>query len=228
MNRKAILFDMDGVLINTEVYLIRYWCQAAREAGFPATRAHGLQIRSLAGEYAAPLLQEWFGPEFDYQKIRSRRKELMKAHIAEHGIEMKPGVVELLTWLREKGIQTAVVTATDRERTTAYLQSIGIYDLFDRIICATEVPHGKPQPDVYLHACRELGLSPQDCLAVEDAPNGVLAAYRAGVPVVMVPDQSEPDEKLSGLLYDRAESLLALKEKLEACQGVPVSPSDAG
>lgn len=215
MKTKAVIFDMDGVLIHTEEYLIRYWCQAAQEAGYPFTREHGLLLRSLAGEYAEPLLKEIFGEKFDYQKVRNRRKALMQAHLEKYGVEKKPGVEELLDYLHQAGIQTAVATATDRSRASAYLQEIGIYDRFDRIICATEVPHGKPQPDVYLYACKELGLAPEECIAVEDAPNGILAAYRAGVPVIMVPDQSEPDTELEKLLFDRAESLLDLKEKLK-------------
>lgn len=215
MKAKAVIFDMDGVLIDTEKHLIRYWCQAGREAGFPFTREHGLLVRSLASEYSEPLLKSIFGKEFDYHAVRNRRKALMQAHIEKNGVERKPGVVELLTYLREIGVQTAVATATDRLRTTAYLQSIGIYDLFDHIICATEVPHGKPQPDVYLYACQELGLQPSECIAVEDAPNGIKAAYAAGVPVIMVPDQSEPDEELKPLLFDCAESLIVLKEKFQ-------------
>ena len=70
---KAVIFDMDGVLIDTEKHLVRCWCQAAREAGFPFTRENGLELRSLAAKYAGPLLQERFGKEFDYEKVRNRR-----------------------------------------------------------------------------------------------------------------------------------------------------------
>ena len=206
---------MDGVLIDTEKHLIRYWCQAVQEAGYPFEREHGLLLRSLAGEYAEPLLKEIFGQVFDYHQVRNRRKELMQAHLERYGVEKKPGVEDVLDYLHQAGIQTAVATATDRSRATAYLQEIGVHDKFDRIICATEVPHGKPQPDVYLFACQELGYEPEECIAVEDAPNGILAAYRAGVPVIMVPDQSQPDAELEKLLYDKAENLMELKEKLQ-------------
>ncbi len=215
MKTKAVIFDMDGVLIDTEKHLIRYWCQAGQEAGFPFAREHGLLLRSLAGEYAEPLLKEIFGEKFDYHQVRNRRKELMQQHLEQYGVEKKTGVDEILDYLHGAGIQTAVATATDRTRTSAYLQEIGVYDKFDRIICAAEVPHGKPQPDVYLFACQALGYEPKECIAVEDAPNGILAAYRAGVPVIMVPDQSQPDEELKKLLYDKAESLSELKEKLQ-------------
>lgn len=82
---KAVIFDMDGVLIDTEKHLVRCWCQAAREAGFPFTRENGLELRSLAAKYAGPLLQERFGKEFDYEKVRNRRKELMNQVLKEQG-----------------------------------------------------------------------------------------------------------------------------------------------
>lgn len=209
---KAVIFDMDGVLIDTEKWLNVYWQQAAREAGFEVTREHGLAIRSLAAKYAGPYLQGIFGPEFNYEAIRARRKELMKQHIAEHGIEKKPGVDEILDYLREKRIKTAVATATDLERTKQYLTQIGIYDKFDRIVSAVTVENGKPEPDVYLYACEQIGENPKDCIAVEDSPNGILAAYRAGLSVVMVPDLTEPDEETKKRLYARVDDLTGLKK----------------
>ena len=102
---------------------------------------------------------------------------------------------EILDYLRAKNIKTAVATATDPERTRQYLTQIGIYDKFDQLVSATTVENGKPEPDVYLYACEQIGEKPGDCIAVEDSPNGILSAYRAGLSVVMVPDLAEPDEE---------------------------------
>ena len=190
---KAVIFDMDGVLIDTEKWLNKYWRQAAAEAGYDMTVEDGLAIRSLAAKYAAPFLQERFGADFPYWTIRERRKELMKAHIAANGIDKKPGVDELLDYLRAHRIKTAVATATDPARTKDYLTRIGIYDKFDRIVCATMVENGKPKPDIYLYACEQIGEAPADCIAVEDSPNGVRSATDAGIRTVMVPDLAEPD-----------------------------------
>lgn len=202
---------MDGVLINTEKWLNVYWQQAAREAGFAVTREHGLAIRSLASKFAGPYLQNIFGPDFDYEAIRARRKQLMKEHIEKNGIEKKPGVDEILDYLRAKKIKTAVATATDPERTRQYLTQIGIYDKFDQIVSATTVKNGKPEPDVYLYACEQIHEKPGDCIAVEDSPNGILSAYRAGLSVVMVPDLTEPDEETAKLLYAKFDTLAGLK-----------------
>ena len=145
-------------------------------------------------------MQEIFGPEFDYEKIRARRKELMNAHIKEHGIEKKTGVDELLGYLHKKGIRTAIATATDEVRAKEYLEKIGIYGMFDRVICATMVENGKPKPDIYRYACEQMKEHPADCIAVEDSPNGIRSAYDAGLRVVMVPDLTGPDETVKDLI----------------------------
>lgn len=209
---KAVIFDMDGVLIDTEKHLQVCWQQAAREAGFPFEAKHSLMLRSLAAQFARPLMKEIFGDTFDFDKIRERRKELMEERLKEFGLEKKPGADEILDFLKEKGIKTAVATATEPVCAGNYLKSADLYDKFDYIVSAHTVGQGKPMPDIYLYACRSIGEAPADCIAVEDSPNGVLAAVRAGVPTVMVPDLTEPDSELAGLLYYRADSLLALKE----------------
>lgn len=212
---KAVIFDMDGVLIDTEKWLNKYWCQAAGEAGYDMKPEHALAIRSLAGKYAAPYLQDIFGERFSYWTIRERRKELMREHIAQYGLDKKDGVDEVLDYLRAHGIRTAVATATDPKRTKEYLTKIGIYDKFDYIICATMVENGKPKPDIYLYACTQIGESPEDCIAVEDSPNGVRSAVDAGIRTVMVPDLSKPDAETKKLIAAEADSLFDLILMLE-------------
>ena len=212
---RAVIFDMDGLLIDTEKHLVRCWCQAAQEMGFDMQTRHALHIRSLAGKYAAPYLKSELGEDFDYFRVRERRKELVAQALAEYGLERKKGALELLKWLKEKGIRTAVATATDEERATRYLTEIGVLSYLDRVVCATMVENGKPMPDVYLYACRQLGERPQDCMALEDSPNGVLSAWRAGCGVVMVPDLTQPDEEIRPILTGLAPDLSAVIPLIE-------------
>lgn len=211
----AVIFDMDGVLIDTEKHYNAAWCQAATEAGFPFTREHALLLRSCEAKEGEKLMQGIFGPSFDYYAIRERRRELVRERLAQYGLEKKPGVEETLSFLRAKGIKTAVATATALDITKSHLTTIGVCELFDSIVSAKNVAHGKPEPDVYLYACEQIGERPQDCMAVEDSPNGILAAYRAGLRTVMVPDLTQPDEELTKYLYACVNSLSDLCELVD-------------
>lgn len=116
-----------------------------------------------------------------------------------------------MNFLKEKKIRRAVATATDMERTERYLKQIGLYPYFDEIISATMVEHGKPAPDIYTFACAQLGLASEECLAVEDSPNGVMSACQAGCQVAMVPDQTQPDDELKKKLTICVNTLDELK-----------------
>lgn len=201
MCTKAVIFDLDGTVLDTEKLLVKYWCMAANEFGFPMEREHALQLRSLARKYAEPLLKEWFGEICDYMTLRNRRMELMTAHINKYGLETKGGIKELLVYLGENGYKRAVATATDLNRAGGYLKDVGLYDYFDCIISAHQVQNGKPKPDVYLYAVSQLGLQPDECIAVEDSPNGVISASDAGCRTIMVPDLTEPDNELKKRIY---------------------------
>jgi DNA helicase-2/ATP-dependent DNA helicase PcrA len=170
-----------------------------------------LELRSLGRPFAPLQFKKWFGDDFDYNEVREYRKAIVVDMIKEQGIPLKPGAKEILVWLRENGILTALATANDFERTKGYLTRLGLFDHFDKIICADMVKEGKPSPDIYSYACQQLGLEPQRCLAVEDSPNGVTSAYLAGCKVVMVPDLTQPDEELSKKLYACVPSLVDIK-----------------
>lgn len=212
---KAVIFDMDGTIIDTEKHFVVAWTQAAHALGVSEfTKEHALLLRSLASKFAEPMLKEMFGKDFPYTQIRMKRKEIMEERLKKHGIEKMPGVDHVLTSLKEKGYKLAVATASDYERASSYLKAVDLLNLFDQIICAPDAENGKPYPDVYLHACQQLGEKPENCIAVEDAPNGVLSAYRAGTKVIMVPDLTRPDEKLSKMLYKKADCLEDLMKLL--------------
>lgn len=209
---KAVIFDMDGVLIDTEKHYNAAWCEAARSFGFDFKSEHALLLRSLDARLASDLMKDIFGEGFDYFAVRELRRALVAERLQKYGLEKKPGIDEILDFLHEKNIKTAVATATPIELTYQHLEKIGVKDKFDKIVSAKQVPNGKPAPDVYLYACEQIGEKPCDCIAVEDSPNGIRSAYAAGCHPVMVPDLTQPEKELEPMLYGVADSLLDLKE----------------
>ena len=204
---KGAVFDMDGLMIDTEKLLVRFWRQAAGEYGYDMTVQNVLDIRSLCRKYAVPKLKGIFGEQFDFDGIRARRIELMNSYIEENGFEVKKGLFELLDYLKNHAYRIAVATATDLTRTTAYLNRINALSYFDKIVCGNMVRNGKPEPDIYLAAAEQLGLKAEECVALEDSPNGIRAAYTAGCKVIMIPDLSNPDETVMLMLSAVYESL---------------------
>lgn len=209
---KAVIFDMDGVLIDTEKHYNAAWCEAAHMAGFgDFQREHALMLRSLDARLASEMMKDIFGAGFDYFAIRDVRRRLVAERLERYGLEKKPGIDEILAFLHAQNIKAAVATATPIELTLQHLDRIGVRDQFDRIVSAKQVANGKPAPDVYLYACAQIGEEPSDCIAVEDSPNGIRSAYAAGCRPVMVPDLTPPDEEISHLLYAVADSLADIR-----------------
>ena len=204
---EIILFDMDGTLLDTERYYRRFWKQAAADCGYTMTDVQALSLRSLGHPFAEERIREFFGEKAEYQKIRKRRVELMNAELKKVGIPVKPYAKEVLEELHRRGHCLAIVTASDLERTQAYLKETGLLSYFSSIICATMVKHGKPAKDIYVYACERLHAVPETVYAVEDSPNGIQSAYTAGCRVIMIPDQTQPEEELKPMLTYLGESL---------------------
>ena len=200
---KAVIFDLDGTLIDTEKYFRINWPKAFEHFGYKMTDEQYLSIRSLGKPFVQKTLKEYSGdPNFDYDKVVSYRSELMEESLAE----------ELLSFLKEKGIICAIATASPVDRSERYLKNAGILSYFDRIISARNMKEGKPSPDVYEYAVKELNLKPEECFAVEDSLNGILSASRAGLKVIMVPDQAPCEEHVKDLLFAEVSDLSEIKQ----------------
>ena len=213
-NSPAFIFDLDGTLIDTEKLYRKYWPMALRDYGYELSDERALMLRSLGRPFAPAKFKEWYGEDFDYNLVRQRRKEYVEGHIAKYGVELRPGVREILTFLRDKKITVAIATATDLERTKKYLEMTGISEFFTDIICATMVKCGKPAPDIYKYACEKLNKKPSECFAVEDAPNGVKSAYDAGLKVIFIPDQAPSDDSFKSMIFAEFDNIWELHQLL--------------
>ena len=204
---KGVLFDMDGVVLDTEKLYCRFWMEAAQALGYPMTVDQALGMRSLNAQAGQAKLESYFGPGVSRETMKEKRIELMEAYISVHGVDPKPGIHELLKELKQRGIRTAITTSSPMERVRRYLQPLGLLEYFDCLCSGHEVPHGKPEPDIYLPGAASVGLQPEECLAIEDSHAGVLSASRAGCLTVLIPDLDEPAEETLKPLYACCEKL---------------------
>lgn len=212
---RGVLFDMDGVVLDTEALYARFWREAAAALGHTMSYEQALGMRSLSNTAGQAQLESYFGKGVSRAEFREKRIELMDAYIDVHGVDLKPGIRELLDHLDSKDIPAAITTSSPIERVKRYLGPHGLLHRFQRLCSGSEVAHGKPEPDIYLYGAACLGLKPEQCIAIEDSPAGVLSAYRAGCMTVMVPDLDQPDEATRKLLFAKADSLKDLIEIIQ-------------
>lgn len=212
---RGVLFDMDGVVIDSEKLFARFWIEAAHALGYPMTREQALQLRSLNSLTGQPKMESFFGPGVSYDAIRAKRIELMDAHIEKYGVEEKPGIRELLLFLKENGIPCAITSSSSLPVIKKHLTDLGLIDGFTALCSGRDVPKGKPAPDIYLHGAQAIGVPAGECLAIEDSPAGIEAAWRAGCMPIIVPDQDQPDETVLSRSFAKADSLIDVMELLQ-------------
>ena len=210
----AVVFDMDGLLIDSEV-LVRAGIQrAAREVGHDFPDA--LFARTIGRSDAAYLasVREHFGPDFPMERFREAEARGIAAELA-GGIALKTGVVELLDHLDRLSLPRAVATSSLRASAERHLGEHGLFERFDAVVTREDTVDHKPHPAPYLEAARRLGMDPAACLALEDSHNGVRAAHAAGMMTVMVPDLLDASEEMRGLTVHIAQSLHAVRALLD-------------
>ena len=216
---RGILFDMDGLVLDSEILYTRFWREAAHSLGYPMTVEQSLGMRSLGKDRGQPYLESLFGPGIDYTTLRNKRIELMDAYVEIHGIPPKPGISELLDYMEEHGIAAAITSSSPMDAIQKHLAAVNLLHRFRKLCSGHDIPNTKPAPDIYLLGAKELGLDPAECLALEDSPTGILSAYRAGCLPVMIPDLDQPGDDTQKLLFAKTDSLADIIDILKAQNG---------
>jgi haloacid dehalogenase superfamily, subfamily IA, variant 3 with third motif having DD or ED/haloacid dehalogenase superfamily, subfamily IA, variant 1 with third motif having Dx(3-4)D or Dx(3-4)E len=210
----TIVFDMDGVLIDTEALLLKIWKEVAKENDIKDIESTLKLCIGITNNETEAVFARIYGKDFPYQKYKAAASEMYYAQIQKDGLPVKPGVYELFGFLKENGWQIGLASSTREAVVRNEMESIGLLDYFHVVVCGDMVPRSKPNPDIYLKACELLNVSPGCCYAVEDSPNGIRAASGAGMKAIMVPDLIEPDLELQKLFYKKFASLLEVLEFL--------------
>lgn len=214
---EAVIFDMDGLMIDTEPIYKRALQKAAGEFGYHLSDDFVFTLIGLPNPACRLAIASHLGPEFPLDQYWKRWPELWRAEAEEHGIPKKTGLDELLACLQEKGTPMAIATSSSRPQTEFSLRVSGVTYPFDHIVTGDQVENGKPAPDIYLEASRRLDVRPERCLVLEDSENGVMAGHSAGMVTIMVPDLKQPSEEVRAAAYGVMESLTRVRELL--CAG---------
>ncbi|MBW8002417.1 MAG: HAD family phosphatase [Planctomycetes bacterium] len=215
MSYSAVIFDLDGVIVDTEPLSRDGWRYAFEEMGFAFGDEMFFRLVGLSSDKIADIFRQEYGSGFCYAEAERLRHEYIKGYVKENGIRIKPGVFELLDFLDERGIRRAIATSTSRKAAEHKLVLTKLRERFETMVCGDEVENGKPAPDIFLLAAEKLGAPAGECVVVEDSENGIRAGHAAGMDVVMVKDLIVPDEEVRGLTCGVFSSLHEVKSFLE-------------
>ncbi len=197
---RAAIFDMDGTMYDTERISWEGWQEGLKKFGYVLPFEKYLTFRGRNNDENRKDFLKICGPDADFDGGRKIRSEYVRRKRREEGIPVKPGLYEVLEACREKGLKIAVATSTSRNYAEENWAMTGVTGYFDETVCGDEVTRSKPDPEIFLKTAKKLGFSPEECLVLEDSPNGILAAFLAGCVVMDIPDMDQPDEETRGRL----------------------------
>lgn len=218
MNRnilyKAVVFDMDGVIFDSERAVMQCWKEVASRHNIPDIEKTILACTGTTMVRTREIMLNLYGADFPYDEYARESSAIFHSRYDGGRLPMKPGVKELLTFLKEHDKKIALASSTRQQVVTDELRDAGIIEYFDRIICGDMVSRSKPAPDIFLKACEELNVSPSDSYAIEDSYNGIRAAHAGGLHPIMVPDLLPADEEMQSLAEIVLPSLTSVMEYL--------------
>lgn len=212
---KNVIFDMDGLMFDTERVFIQAWDYAGEKIGIGKA---GYMVHKTLGMSIVMAYEVWkeeFGDRYNQEELRKYTKEFLVKFYKENKVPVKHGLYVLLDYLKEHGYKMAVASSSPRWEVEHHLKDAGVMDYFVGIVCGDMVKESKPAPEIYLKACEILGAKPEECIALEDSKNGLLSACRAGCKPIMVPDLWQPDEEILQMIKGKYSDLEQVKNALE-------------
>lgn len=212
----GIIFDMDGVLIDSERQSNEGWLWAAQQLGVEMPMSLIDSFKGAPAELCCKFFDDYFKGKIDYYEAKKLRTQKVYEIRSTEGIPVKLGVLQILGYVKRNGLKCAVATSTNRESAEKTLHDIGVWDYLDAVVYGDEVENGKPEPDIFLQAAQKIDVKADECIVVEDSVNGIKAGYAAGMKVVHIPDTIVIDEDTKKLTYMVCDNLLGVMNVVES------------
>lgn len=214
----TVIFDMDGVLFDTENLILQNWKELAQKYGYDVEEMSRVFYSCIGTNMVTTgqIVREHYGEAFPYEKFRAESSELFKEKVRKYGMPVKEGAKELLAFLKEKNATVGLASSTRKCVVEQELQEAGLREYFHAVVGGDMVEHSKPEPDVFLKCAQELSVKPEDVYIIEDSYNGIRAAKKAGATAIMVPDLILPDEEMRQLCDYIMTSLLEVRQWMES------------
>ena len=213
---EAVIFDLDGLLADTEIISLKVYQELLEDFGIPFTEE--TYSREYSGHREEENVQRFldtYDLPWNFDQTLEKVYEL-EARILTKGVNLKKGAKSLLAFLQREGIPIALATSSVESRARMILDSNGILSLFDHLVFAKDVKRSKPYPDIFLKACSDLNVLPENCLVLEDSEAGIEAASRAGIPVICIPDLKIPAQSFLNKTEQVFQDLDAVRDYLES------------
>ena len=211
----AVVFDMDGVIFDSERCVVECWKEIADKYNIPDIEDACRECMGINATLTTKKMHERYGEDFPYAAYKKEMSDLFHSRYGGGRLPIKPGVVELLSFLKENGIKVALASSTRKEVVHRELADAGIIKYFDEIVCGDMVEKSKPEPDIFLKACELLSVEPENAYGIEDSHNGVRAAAAAGLHTIMVLDLMPETEEMRQLTKKVFTSLHEVKAYFE-------------
>ena len=198
----VVIFDMDGLMFDTEQIAQHVWEEAVEQFGYQTPNNAFLGVIGKARPDVESYTRQVFGDEFPFDSVYQRKQQLLREHLKNYGMPLKPGIIELLDWLEKQSVVIALASSSPCEVILDHLEQAGIdSERFSVIIGGDEVVRGKPAPDIFILAAAKLSVPTDECIVIEDSNAGIHAAHKAGMLPLMVPDLIPPTEETKRLAY---------------------------
>ena len=204
---KLIIFDMDGLILDTEKLYLEYGLEVFKELGYEITEEIFLGTVGMTDKSSGEYYSKLYGENFDYNIIVEKIDVKLLVTSKDGKVGLKNGLFELLKFLDENDVKKVVATSTARKKAEFMLENAGILDRFDFLVCGDEVKKGKPNPEIFLKAAEIAGVDPKNCMVLEDSHNGLRAANSAGMLPVMIPDLLEINEEIEKIVFKNLKTL---------------------